>query len=178
LTSCTFSGNHSAGTGGGMEYDNVLRMRMINCILWGDTPDEIHYNSFSPLVVYSDVEGGTGESWFTEGCIDADPCFLNTKHLNRNLWNLRLKRDSPCIDAGFTLEVSVPLDLDGNPRVIDDPNTPNTGVNVYASSNVVDMGAYEFEPCRIPGDINCDGVVDFIDLAILCHNWLAGIKPQ
>ena len=175
LINCTFSGNHSAGTGGGMEYYNVLRMRMINCILWGDTPDEIHHNSLnSPLVIYSDVEGGTGESWFNEGCIDADPCFVNTKHLDRNQWNLRLKRDSPCIDAGATLEVYVPLDLDGNPRVLDDPNTPNTGPIAYGSLNAVDMGAYEFEPCRIPGDINCDGLVDFKDVAILCRNWLAG----
>jgi len=40
------------------------------------------------------------------------------------------------------------------------------------------MGAYEFQLCRIPGDINCDGVVDFKDLAILCNNWLAGTKPE
>jgi hypothetical protein len=36
------------------------------------------------------------------------------------------------------------------------------------------MGAYEFQPCHIPGDINCDGAVDFKDVAILCANWLSG----
>jgi len=30
----------------------------------------------------------------------------------------------------------------------------------------------------IAGDINCDGVVDFKDLAILCNNWLAGVEPE
>jgi len=40
------------------------------------------------------------------------------------------------------------------------------------------MGAYEFQLCRIPGDINCDGVVDFEDMAILCNNRLAGTKPE
>jgi hypothetical protein len=28
------------------------------------------------------------------------------------------------------------------------------------------------------GDSNCDGVVDFKDLAILCGNWLAGAEPE
>jgi hypothetical protein len=42
----------------------------------------------------------------------------------------------------------------------------------------VDMGAYEFQLCRIPGDLNCDGVVDFKDVAILCGNWLAGAELE
>jgi len=40
------------------------------------------------------------------------------------------------------------------------------------------MGAYEFYCSGIAGDINCDGVVDFKDVAILCNNWLAGIEPE
>ncbi|MHC4694089.1 MAG: hypothetical protein ACYS67_15210 [Planctomycetota bacterium] len=41
----------------------------------------------------------------------------------------------------------------------------------------VDIGAYEFHCSRVPGDINCDGVVDFKDVAIICANWLAGTEP-
>ena len=37
------------------------------------------------------------------------------------------------------------------------------------------MGAYEFQvpPCSgIPGDINCDGIVNLLDWAIFSANWL------
>jgi hypothetical protein len=59
---------------------------------------------------------------------------------------------------------------------MDDPQTPDTGL-IYLGVTV-DMGAYEFQPCRIAGDVNCDGVVDFRDVAILCGNWLAGTEPE
>ena len=34
------------------------------------------------------------------------------------------------------------------------------------------------DKCNVPGDSNCDGVVDFKDLGILCNNWLAGTGPK
>jgi len=40
----------------------------------------------------------------------------------------------------------------------------------------VDMGAYELQCSGIAGDNNCDGVVNFKDLAILCNNWLVGAE--
>ncbi len=54
-------------------------------------------------------------------------------------------------------------DLDGNPRFVDDPATPDTGVPGGAGGDaIVDMGAYEF-PCD-PCDMNCDGTVDASDI--------------
>lgn len=172
VTNCTFSLN-SANNGGGM-FNYRSSPTVTNCILWGDTPYEIHNENSSPIVTYSDIQGGY--SW--AGNIDADPCFVDSENPDPNLWNLRLKLDSPCIDAGFTILLCGPLDIDGYPRAIDDPQTPNTGRTISDSLNVVDMGAYEFQPCRIEGDNNCDGVVDFKDLAILCNNWLAGTEPE
>jgi len=41
----------------------------------------------------------------------------------------------------------------------------------------LDMGAYEY-PCNCSeGDINCDGVVNFEDFAIMAENWLVGVEP-
>jgi len=103
---------------------------------------------------------------------------VDANHPDPNLWNLRLKPDSPCIDAGDTTVVptGILVDADGNPRGLDDPQTPDTGISFLGVT--VDMGAYEFQPCRIAGDNNCDGVVDFKDLAILAGNWLAGTEPE
>jgi hypothetical protein len=41
----------------------------------------------------------------------------------------------------------------------------------------LDMGAYEFCCSGIGGDVNCDGVVNFKDFAIMAENWLVGAEP-
>jgi parallel beta-helix repeat protein len=175
VTNCTFSGNKTIGGGGGGIRNWDSSPTVTNCILWDNEPDEISSAGASaPAVNYSDIQGG----WGGAGNINAEPCFVDPNNPDPNLQNLRLKPDSPCIDAGDTTVVTGPLDSDGNPRVIDDPHTPNTGLSISGSLNMVDMGVYEFQPCRIAGDINCDGVVDFKDVAILCNNWLAGTEPE
>ncbi len=178
VTNCTFSGNSAADYGGGMLNDNS-NPTVTNCILWGNTaPTGPQTYGGSPIVTYSDVQGGKGQSWFGQGCIDADPCFVDASHPDPNLRSLHMKPDSPCIDAGDTTAVptGIFVDADGNPRVLDDPQTPDTGLSILGVA--VDMGVYEFHPCPIAGDINCDGVVDFKDLAIICANWLAGTEPE
>jgi hypothetical protein len=173
LEGFTITGGNANGTypdncGGGMCNDDSSPT-VIDCIFWGNWSDELFNNSSTPTITYSDVLGGHAGA----GNIDADPCFVDAA-----AGNLRLKPDSPCIDAGDTTVVTLPLDLYGNPRAIDDPHTPNTGLSVSDSLNVVDMGVYEFDCEAIAGDNNCDGVVDFKDLAILCNNWLAGVEPE
>jgi hypothetical protein len=148
-----------------------------NCILWNDSPDEIYNNSTSPTVSYSDVEGGTGQSWFGIGCIDADPCFADAIG-----GDLRLGPISLCIDAGDNDSVPadtadldgdgntvepIPFDLDGQPRFVDgDCN----------DTAIVDMGAYEFDWVHI-GDFagGCD--VDFADFAVFALAWLSDDTP-
>ena len=91
-----------------------------------------------------------------------------------NLVNLRLMLVSPCIDAGDStplLNEGISQDLDGLLRFSDIDAIPDTGVGLFAFT---DMGAYEFSCDYIPGDINCDGVVDFKDFAIMAENWLVG----
>jgi len=173
LTNCTLIGN-TAGDRGGAIFSYNGSPTVTNCILWGNTPDEIFNSGGIATVTYSDVQGW----WSGVGNIDADPCFVDADNPDPNLWNLQLKPDSPCIDAGDTTAVPTGIfaDVDGNLRGVDDPESPDTGVSIFGVT--VDMGAYEFQLCRIPGDINCDGVVDFKDVAILCNNWLAGIEPE
>jgi hypothetical protein len=61
---------------------------IINCILWGNLPNEIYGVSD---VTYSDIEGG----WLGEGNIDADPLFMMYKG-----YDYLLESGSPCIDTG------------------------------------------------------------------------------
>ncbi len=74
--------------------------------------------------------------------------------MNAAAGDLRLKPDSPAIDAGANGRVPadivgldgggdavgrMPLDLDGNPRFMDAPEMPDMGTG---APPVMDMGAY------------------------------------
>jgi hypothetical protein len=86
--------------------------------------------------------------------------------------DFRLSPGSPCIDAGHVEsdfgdidedgdpEERLPFDIDGNPRVFDDPWAHDTGFGQYPQ---VDMGAYE----RSAQDIDCNlnGIPDSVDIA-------------
>jgi hypothetical protein len=42
LLNCTFNANSAEDRGGGMFNDNISTLLMVNCILWGDSPEEIY----------------------------------------------------------------------------------------------------------------------------------------
>ncbi len=107
---------------------------LANCILWGDTPDEIcltDTGADTPVISYCNMEG----SWPGPGNIQLDPLFVDADG--------QLLAGSPCIDAGHnaTVPADVTTDLDGNPRFADDPRIPDTGND---TPPIVDMAAYEF----------------------------------
>ncbi len=125
VTNCTFAGNTATTAGGGMgnwESSPIVT----NCILWGDTPNEVASHLGAPVITYCDVELGTGESWFGTGCIDEDPLFYNPA-----IGDVRLTGSSPCIDAGddTAIPAGITQDINGDPRIVD---------------TAVDMGADEF----------------------------------
>jgi len=138
LTNCTFSGN-SAYSGGGM-YNSDSTPTLINSILWGDSPTEIANSDLflSPLVTYSDVQGGHPG----DGNIDAHPFFVDATNENYHLLP-----NSPCIDAGNNLAPDLPeYDFEGDPRVLDGDGD---------GSAIVDMGVDEvyYEPPPPPPDV-------------------------
>lgn len=172
VSNCTFSGN--VANIGGAVFNENSSPTLVNCILWGDSAQEI-FDDFesAATVIYSDVQGG----WSGEGNIDADPLFVDADGPDdipgNEDDNLRLQPGSPCIDAadnaavpadwldldgdGDTNEL-IPVDLDGNPRFVDDPNTDDTG---FGDPPIVDMGPYELQdPCA---DDDGDGRVT------ICH---------
>lgn len=79
--------------------------------------------------------------------------------------DFRVQSKSPVIDTGNNDLVpdSLEFDFDGNPRIVDGDEN---------GSDIVDMGAYEFDPqVDIVGDIDDDGVVGTADLLILLSEW-------
>lgn len=137
LINCTFRDN-AASRSGGMYNGSGSIAEVTNCILWGDTPDEIGGTGIGTVhVTYSDIENGG--SWLVAGSynIVSNPLF-------RDYYPASLAVGSPCIDAGNNSAVpaTVTTDFEGAPRFVDDPGTADTGSGTLP---IVDMGACEFQ---------------------------------
>jgi len=132
VVNCSFSDNEAtrgrgllkrneAMGGGGIFNDIRSYAEVANCILWGNKPNELACPSLTTVTVnWSNVHGG----WDGPGGnnIAADPLFVDNRK-----GNLRLKPQSPCINAADDASVRVRTDLGGNPRI----------------TKRVDMGAFE-----------------------------------
>ncbi|MEL7484970.1 MAG: choice-of-anchor Q domain-containing protein [Planctomycetota bacterium] len=111
-------------------------------------PNEPGVITLDPLFIRNPSDGGDG--W---GDDPATPDI--DESLNDDFGDLRLRAGSPAIDAG-TNDFFTPgdVDLDGNPRLADDPGIP--GMNV-------DIGAYEFQGTTCLADVNQDGLANPAD---------------
>jgi parallel beta-helix repeat protein len=146
-----------------------------------DQSAQIHTDSGTPVVIYSIVQGGWSGAG-GNGVVDADPLFVDPDGPDDVYGteddDLRLMPGSPAIDAGRNAAVPpdvgdldndgdtaepTPLDLDGNPRFVDDPNSPDCPHGgACGTAPIVDMGPYEFA-CESSGDFDSDADVDLRD---------------
>ncbi len=82
------------------------------------------------------IDNDTGSS-VTDGGgnLETNPLFVDAAN-----GDLHLQFGSPAIDSGTNAAVSALTDLDGNPRLVD-------GDLDWDRTAIVDMGAYEYQPC-------------------------------
>jgi len=111
IENATITGN-DADSGGGI-YCIYATTILRNCILWNDSQPEIYIDlGGSVTATYSDIEGGTGQTWFGTGCIDSDPLFADPGngdyHLSWANFPIPDATMSPCIDTGDPLSPSDP----------------------------------------------------------------------
>jgi hypothetical protein len=157
LTNCTISGNTAASGFAALFLTLEPMVAVKNTILWANSPAEVLIAPGEPShlsVAYSDVSGGYAGT----GNISSYPAFVNVAG-----HNFDLGRGSPCIDAADNTAVpsGVVVDVLGRPRFANDPVTPDTGVG---PPPVVDMGAYEYQPVIVLGDMDCNGDVIISDV--------------
>jgi len=163
LNNCTLTGN-SATWGGGLASEWFFPCAANNCVLTHNSADEdggAHYAALNNCIVY--FNNATNRANYSEypseyttlnyccttplptngvGNITNAPLFVDVAG-----GNLRLRSNSPCINAGrnawgcftaegdFRLVAPGPTDLDGKPRIV---------------GGTVDIGAYEFQG-PVPG---------------------------
>ncbi|MHC4648848.1 MAG: PKD domain-containing protein, partial [Planctomycetota bacterium] len=144
LTNCTFSGNTASGNGGAIYCSEAAELT--NCILWGNSPQQMYVDGTGPLsAAYSDVQGG----WPGEGNISVNPNFAANYHL---------QSDSPCRNAGDPEFVPDPgvKDTDGEPRVMG--SRVDMGVDEYAENirPIADAGQDQ-SMSDMPPQVTLDG---------------------
>lgn len=174
FVNCTFTQNYGMQGGAIANYVGASP-RFRNCILWDDSSDEggevfnpIYFGGGLPIFSrprfsHCNVQGcgGSGGGWNPDigvdegGNMDQNPAFWAPDQQD-----FRLRVYSPCVDAGDSTAVSSPVDLAGNPRIVDGNLDGDT---------LVDMGAYEFQPTLLTGDLNSDGIVDALDMEYLAQ---------
>ncbi len=131
IRNSVFYGNSATLQGGAIQSNTNATIS--NCIIYNNTAPTgagIHVASGTPVVEYSNVQGGfTGT-----GNINANPNFVNENDLDGadNIWGtaddgLQLQPNSPSINSGNNTGASA-TDLAGNTRI---------------QNTTIDMGAYE-----------------------------------
>ncbi|MEL7483901.1 MAG: choice-of-anchor Q domain-containing protein, partial [Planctomycetota bacterium] len=151
VTNCIVDHEFDDGQGSPLFRETVTVSRSV---LPAAVPGASNSNTLDPLFIRNPSDGGDG--W---GDNPSTPDI--DESLNDDFGDLRLRPGSPAIDAG-TNDVFTPgdVDLDGNPRLADDPGIPG---------NNVDIGAYEFQGTTCLADVNQDGVADPADF----NAWVA-----
>lgn len=145
MTQCTLLGNTAYIEGGGV-FNVSGSPKVINCIVWGNTPNAIHNHNSTPDVTYSCIEGGYSGT----GNIDDDPLFVD-----QTAGDIHLRYTSPCRDAGFNWAPGIPLeDFEGDPRITN--GTVDMGVDefhthMYCTGDFSPNGSFEGKFVGAPG---------------------------
>ena len=118
IDACTITSNRAAVLAGGID---VFIGRVQNCILYDNTaPDSPNYRYTSQITNCC----LSPRTVWQPGCVDGPPGFINP-----GAGDFRLRRDSPCVNAGTNQPwMTGAVDLGGHRRI---------------SDGVADIGAYE-----------------------------------
>ncbi|MHC4498687.1 MAG: choice-of-anchor Q domain-containing protein, partial [Planctomycetota bacterium] len=153
IVNCTFYENRAGYFGGGI-YANGSDPDVYNTIMWANyAPDgnqiALVANNRRTHIGYCDLQGGKPDVYRDNATVvwngpimDEDPMFVGPRNCN-----LRLRTDSPCLDASHNglIGSSISGDRDAKPRFVEVPAAaPPAGFGVNPNNRpIADLGAYE-----------------------------------
>ncbi|MCA9305757.1 MAG: hypothetical protein R3B46_03185 [Phycisphaerales bacterium] len=144
LTNCTFAGNTSNNVQSLLYVSGSATVTLVNSVVVGETgTSELRDTGGNSVVGHSLLSPGVTLVGFADmgGNITASPVFEDEL-----MCDYRLAAGSPGIDAAsetaYSRATTASLDLNGEARFYDDPDTADTGEGAAA---YLDMGAYEFQ---------------------------------
>jgi len=105
---------------------------LYNCIVWGNEP----YSGDLHILGLTHHSCSQYKTLDTYGNININPQFVSAS-------DFRLLATSPCIDTALNADALSDTDLAGNPRIVD---------GNFDLVNIVDMGAYEYDPVSTDSD--------------------------
>jgi hypothetical protein len=193
IINCTFSGNVAYHVGGGILNGSIMgqvepeQPKLINCIHWGSSPDEINVSNGTPVITYSNVVGG----WAGDGNIDVDPCFIEPGHWEDPCNTPTMPWDDIWIHGDYHLQSQAGrwntnsqswVQDDVSSLCIDagDPNSDWTA-ELWPHGKRINMGAYGGTPqasmsqldigniANLDNDVN--DIVNSLDLALFVGKW-------
>jgi hypothetical protein len=144
------------------DFGIVFTVNVVNCTFWGNRGSRLMGRTIDPSIhVRNSIEWNNAGNGF--GLVDTvahslaeggapDPMFSDPVG-----GDFSLMPGSPAIDAAdkTALPPGITLDFAGNPRFIDDPNTPDTGVG---TPPLPDIGALEFQGSACPPDLTTSAI--------------------
>jgi len=194
VENCTLYNNQATGTfgdigntgfGGGLYCSYDAQTNVKNSIFWDNngllgneiaeaTGFEHEQRCGTVNVSYSDIRGGRAGVYISPSCpsnwglgnIDIDPLFVNAVGNDFHLQQITAGQmvNSPCIDAGGDLSVSLGL------------FRYSTSTLGTSDTNIVDLG-YHYpiaDYCR-KWDLYVDNIIDFRDFAVFASAWVGDL---
>jgi hypothetical protein len=168
LTNCTLADNTATRAGAGLYTTAAAKPTIVNSILWNNkvgslTDKSAQLTGGQFTIYYSTIQG-----WYGDDPLFADPT-VGDYHLKS-----KAGRYDPATDTWITDKITSPAIDAGSPfdLVADEP-APNGG----RINQGFDGGTF-FASKSIPqitSDLNRDGIVNMLDLAIVSTHWLEGI---
>ena len=135
LTNNTVTENAAVQFGGGVYI--VMDDNINNCynnIIWGNTTPmglggDIELTGTGTAHGHNNVYSHLSGSWATVGNnLNVNPLFVDVTDPNPADWDLHLRSNSPCIDAGTASAPGLPIDdFEGDPRIVN--GTPEIGAD-------------------------------------------------
>jgi hypothetical protein len=199
INNCTISDNIASEDGGGIYSETESYIYVHNCIIWGNSPDQIYpYDKNAVHVGFSNIQGGWPQIFPPN--IDVDPCFADPNngdyHLKSQVgrWNPNVQswvndaNTSPCIDAGALADWKAELWPHGKKINMGAyGGTPQASMSLSAVGNIADLDNSNIvdhndlklfteqwlnQELLLPEDLDRNSLVNLIDYAVFANNWL------